>query len=178
MSQRHIRPDQKKEGVHFLTDSKHTAHIERVLITGTSSGFGARAVLQLLARGHTVLATMRGLEGKNAPNAAQLEEQAKNLPGTLHILELDVGNEVSVLAAVEAGTAVAGGIDVVINNAGFGLLGITEGFTAEQVSRIFETNVVGAHRVNRAVLPQMRKQGRGLIEASKKRRQQHELCSE
>ena len=152
-----------QDGVHFLTDSQHTTHIERVLITGTSSGFGARAALQLLARGHTVLATMRGLEGKNAPNAARLKEQAKSLSGTLHILELDVGNEASVLAAVEAGMAVASGIDVAINNAGFGLLGITEGFTAEQVSQIFETNVVGAHRVNRAVLPQMRNQGWGLI---------------
>ena len=146
-----------------MTQAEKTHRKERVLITGTSSGFGASTVRSFLVRGHTVLATMRDVQGKNAASADRLVEQAKSLTGELHVFELDVLNDESVVATVETATDAVGGVDVVINNAGFGLLGISECFTSEQVGRIFETNVIGAHRVNRAVLQQMREHGRGLI---------------
>jgi NAD(P)-dependent dehydrogenase (short-subunit alcohol dehydrogenase family) len=127
-----------------------------VLITGASSGFG-RAAAQLLAgRGHTVFATMRDTAGRNAASAAALRDVA-------HVLELDVTDERSVNAAVQRALDAAGRIDVAINNAGFANLGVTEAYTVAQFQQLFDTNVYGSLRVNRAVLPAMRKQRSGLL---------------
>lgn len=136
---------------------------QRVLITGSSSGFGFLTAQTLLKEGHTVLATMRGLEGKNAANASQLKAFASSQPGTLHLLELDVTSDASVRAAIGQALELAGHLDVVVNNAGLGTGGLTEAYTTEQFQKVFDVNVFGVQRVNRAVLPSMRERGSGLL---------------
>jgi NAD(P)-dependent dehydrogenase (short-subunit alcohol dehydrogenase family) len=106
---------------------------------------------------------MRDPTGRNNPYREALQSQAAREGWKLHILELDVSSETSVNRAVEQGLAIAGRIDVVINNAGFGALGLTEAFTVEQFQRVFDVNLYGAVRVNRAVLPSMRRQRSGLL---------------
>ncbi|MGH8014585.1 MAG: SDR family NAD(P)-dependent oxidoreductase, partial [Candidatus Zixiibacteriota bacterium] len=80
-----------------------------------------------------------------------------------HIVDIDVTNEKSVTDGVKEAVKLAGGIDVVINNAGAGVIGLQEEFTPEDWKRLFDINVFGVQRVNRAVLPQMRTQGSGLL---------------
>lgn len=134
-----------------------------IFITGASSGFGRDTALALAGRGHTVFATMRGVEGKNAETAADMLRLAAENGWSLHVLDLDVTQEGSVNAAVERAISLAGGIDVVINNAGLGTFGVEEAFTIEQVQQVFDVNVFGVMRVNRAVLPHMRERGNGHI---------------
>ena len=134
-----------------------------IFITGASSGFGRDTALALAARGHTVFATMRGVDGKNAEVAADMREQAEANGWALHVLDVDVTNEDSVNAAVEQAMSVAGHLDVVLNNAGVGTFGIQEAFPIEQVQQVFDVNVFGVMRVNRAVLPSMRQRGSGHI---------------
>ncbi len=139
-------------------DSKHV-----VLITGTSTGFG-RLMAETLARnGHTVFATMRDPAGRNAVNAAGIRELAKKESLGLHVLEMDVTDEVSVEQGVRTAVEQAGRIDVAINNAGYGISGLMEATTTEQVQQIMNTNFFGCVRVNRAVLPYMRRQRSGLL---------------
>jgi NAD(P)-dependent dehydrogenase (short-subunit alcohol dehydrogenase family) len=134
-----------------------------VLITGASTGFG-RLIAETLARkNYSVFATMRGVEGKNAKAAGELRELAKRESLNLQVLDLDVTQDSSVEDAVAAAVETAGRIDIAINNAGYGLVGVTEAATPEQVQRIMDTNFLGAVRVNRAVLPIMRRQKSGLL---------------
>jgi NAD(P)-dependent dehydrogenase (short-subunit alcohol dehydrogenase family) len=134
-----------------------------VLITGCSAGFGRLMAETLARRKYSVFATMRGVNGRNASAANELETLAKNESLKLRVLELDVTSEKSVADAVESVIAEAGHIDVAINNAGYSLAGVTEAFTTSQAQRIFDTNFFGVVRVNRAVLPHMRRQGSGLL---------------
>jgi NAD(P)-dependent dehydrogenase (short-subunit alcohol dehydrogenase family) len=134
-----------------------------VLVTGASSGFGTLIARTLLEKGYTVFATMRDVEGRNARVAQELAESASGKPGTLHVLDLDVTSDESVGAAVGRAIEIGGGIDVLVNNAGIGAGGIAEGFTPEQWRQIFDVNVFGVQRVNRAVLPTMRERGHGLV---------------
>ena len=134
-----------------------------VLITGSSTGFG-RLFAETLARaGYTVFATMRDLAGRNAKHASDARNLAQKEALALHVLELDVTDEVSVEGAVRAAVQQAGRIDIAINNAGYGLFGVTEAVTTEQAQRILDVNFFGAVRVNRAVLPHMRRQRSGLL---------------
>ena len=134
-----------------------------VLITGASTGFG-RLFAQTLARnGYTVFATMRDPQGKNAKNAGELLALAERESLPIFTLELDVTSEASVENAVRAAIAQAGRIDVVINNAGYPIIGLTETVTTEQAQQIMDTNFFGVVRVNRAVLPHMRRQHSGVL---------------
>ena len=128
-----------------------------ILITGTSSGFGRDTAETLHQAGHTVYASMRGVEGKNREAAAALQKLG------IKTVELDVSDDASVEAAVEKVLAEAGKVDVLVNNAGLGSAGVTEAFTAEQAKVVFDTNVIGLLRVTRAVLPSMRERRDGLI---------------
>ena len=134
-----------------------------VLITGASSGFGRRAGETLTRSGYRVFATMRGVNGKNAGAAEELLEWGKRERGSLHVIEMDVQNEDSVQKAVHSITGSGYPIDVVVNNAGIGVGGLLESTTMYQVKEIFDVNVFGAHRVNRGVLPEMRRRKSGLI---------------
>jgi NAD(P)-dependent dehydrogenase (short-subunit alcohol dehydrogenase family) len=134
-----------------------------VLVTGSSTGFGRLMAETLARRGHTVFATMRDPAGRNAPNASEIRALAAKESLPLHILELDVTNDASVEQAVLASVEQAGRIDVAINNAGYVLVGLAEAVTTEQAQQIMDTNFFGSVRVNRAVLPYMRRQRSGLL---------------
>ena len=136
---------------------------KNILITGTSSGFGNGAAKALAEKGHTVFATMRGVSGKNEEKAVELRKWAEDNGKTVHVVELDVTDQTSVDKAVAQVAEQAGKIDVLINNAGVGTWGIQEAFEVEQVQRMFDVNVFGVLRVNRAVLPHMRKAGDGHV---------------
>lgn len=134
-----------------------------VLITGSSTGFG-RLIAETLARhGHTVFATMRDPAGRNAANASEIRDLAKRESLSLRVLELDVTDDVSVEQAVRTAVEQAGRIDVAINNAGYVISGLAEAVTIEQARQIMDTNFLGSARVNRAVLPYMRRQRSGLL---------------
>ena len=136
---------------------------QSILVTGASSGFGRLISGSLLDRGHTVFATMRDPQGRNAEAAGELRGRAETAPGTLHVLELDVTDDASVASAVGEALRTAGGLDVVVNNAGVGSGGFAETFTPAQYLALYDVNVVGVQRVNRAVLPSMRRAGQGLL---------------
>jgi len=134
-----------------------------VLITGASTGFG-RLIAETLARkNYQVFATMRNVNGKNVRPAQELRETAKRESLALHVVELDVTDDGSVEHAIRTVIDETGRIDVLVNNAGYGLMGVTEAVTLEQARRIMDTNFFGAVRMNRAVLPHMRRQKSGLL---------------
>jgi NAD(P)-dependent dehydrogenase (short-subunit alcohol dehydrogenase family) len=134
-----------------------------VIVTGANSGFG-RLISETLAReGFTVFATMRALNGRNAAATAELRDLAVKSSQSLHVLELDVTSDSSVERCFKEALRQAGRVDVLVNNAGFGYGGLMETFTTEQTQKIFDTNVFGAMRTIRAVLPQMHKQRSGLL---------------
>ena len=134
-----------------------------VLITGSSTGFGRLSAETLARKGYVVFATMRDIKGRNARNAAEVQTLAQKESLSLRVLELDVTNEASVNLAAGIIVDEMGRIDIAINNAGYGLLGLSEAVTTEQAQKIMDTNFLGSVRVNRAVLPQMRRQGSGLL---------------
>ena len=139
------------------------SHAPVVLVTGCSSGLGRATAQAMVERGWTVFASMRDIAGRNATAARELAEWGRTRPGTLEILELDVTLERSIEKAVSRVIECSGRIDVVVNNAGVGAHGIIEAFTVEQAQALFDVNVYGALRVNRAVLPHMRRQRSGLL---------------
>src|SRR5580692_1023632 len=134
-----------------------------VLITGSSTGFGRLFTETLARKGHTVFATMRDPGGRNAKNASEIRSFAENESLPIYVLELDVTDDASVERAVDAAVAKAGRIEVAINNAGYYLSGLEEAVTTEQARRLMDTNFLGPVRVNRAVLPHMRRQRSGVL---------------
>ncbi|MEM9022354.1 MAG: SDR family oxidoreductase [Bacteroidota bacterium] len=130
---------------------------KRILITGASRGFGLLTVHSLLKNGHHVAASMRNVNGKNQEVAASLEAAGAK------IVELDVTDDASVNAGVQKAIDLLGGLDVVVNNAGVGVLGMQEHFTPEDFQKLFDINVFGVQRVNRAALPHLRANQSGLI---------------
>lgn len=134
-----------------------------ILVTGSSSGLG-RCMVEVLARaGHTVYASMRAIGGKNAGVAEELRTIARAERLALHVIELDVTDDASVQRAVETVVEQSGRIDVLINNAGYGLAGITEAIGLSQAQRLFDVNVFGALRVTQATLPHMRRERSGFV---------------
>lgn len=136
---------------------------QTILVTGSSSGFGRLMVETLARQGYTVFAAMRGVTGKNAEAADAFRQLAKQEQLAVQVVELDVADDGSVERAIASLIASAGRLDAVVNNAGVSYSGPLEAFTLEQVRQQFETNVFSVLRVNRAALPQMRKQGSGLL---------------
>ena len=134
-----------------------------IIIMGASSGFGRATAETLAHHGHTVYATVRDIAGKNQPVARELWSAAQAGHTRLHVIELDVTDTDSVDRAVQTVVRETGRLDVLINNAGIFYAGITEGFTPEQAAAQFDVNVIGIVRTMRAVLPQFRRQGGGLI---------------
>lgn len=134
-----------------------------IVITGASSGFGRLSANALAKAGHTVYASMRGITGRNARQAADVEKYAAENDVDLHAIELDVGSQASADAAIAQIVAEQGRLDVVMHNAGHMSFGPAEAFTPEQLAELYDINVLSTQRVNRAALPQLRKQGRGLL---------------
>jgi NAD(P)-dependent dehydrogenase (short-subunit alcohol dehydrogenase family) len=134
-----------------------------VVITGASSGFGALAARALAHAGHTVYATMRETIGRNAPQVDEVARYAAERGVDLRTVELDVASDPSVQAGIAKIVTENGRLDVVIHNAGHMSFGPAEAFTPEQFAELYDINVLSTQRVNRAALPQMRHQGRGLV---------------
>ena len=136
---------------------------QTILVTGSTSGFGRLTVETLARQGYRVFAGMRAAAGKNAPAAEELRALAQREALALQTIEIDVTDDASVERAIAAIIETSGRLDVVVNNAGVSYSGPLEAFTLEQVRQQFEINVFSVLRVNRAALPQMRKQGSGLL---------------
>jgi NAD(P)-dependent dehydrogenase (short-subunit alcohol dehydrogenase family) len=134
-----------------------------IVITGASSGFGRLTANALARAGHTVYASMRETTGRNAAVVADVEKFARDNKVDLRALELDVGSQDSADAAIAKIVAEQGHLDVVMHNAGHMAFGPAEAFTPEQLAELYDINVLSTQRVNRAALPQLRKQGRGLL---------------
>ena len=130
---------------------------QRVLITGANGGFGELTTRALLNAGHTVIASMRDAEGRNQSAASAIRSAGGQ------VVDIDVTDENSVASGVAAAIEMAGGLDVLINNAGVGVMGLQENYTADDMQRLFDINVFGVQRMNRAVLPLFRKQASGLL---------------
>jgi NADP-dependent 3-hydroxy acid dehydrogenase YdfG len=125
-----------------------------VLITGASNGIGLAAAEQFAKEGYIVIATARSPE--NRPHLLALAKQYPNLS----VKKLDVtADERTIDALIHS----SGKIDILINNAGIGIVGVAESFSLAQIQHIFDTNVLGVVKVTNAVLPIMRKQNSGLI---------------
>lgn len=134
-----------------------------VLITGASSGFGRMTANALARAGHTVYASMRETAGRNAPQVADVAKFAHQHDVDLRTIELDVASQASVDTAIERIIADHGRLDVVIHNAGHMSYGPAEAFTPEQFAQLYDINVLSTQRVNRAALPQLRRQRGGLV---------------
>src|ERR1700690_4331760 len=124
-----------------------------VLITGSSTGIGRATAELFQTRGWQVVATMRN------PEVGKDLAALKNVL----VLKLDVTDEESIRSAVAAAVDHFGGIDVLVNNAGYGLYGAIEAIPVESLRRQFETNVIGLLAMTAAVVPGFRKRGSGVI---------------
>ncbi|MFP3593977.1 oxidoreductase [Chryseobacterium sp. SIMBA_038] len=124
-------------------------------ITGSSKGLGKSLVEAVLLKGDFVVATAR--------NPEQLKDLSEQYPDQLLALQLDVQVKEQIYSTVEEAINHFGRIDVLVNNAGFGITGAAEAFTGEQVRNQLEVNLVAPIEVTRAVLPYMRKQRSGRI---------------
>lgn len=134
-----------------------------ILITGASRGLGRLAANALAQSGHTVYAAMRETIGRNASQVKDVQAYAKEQGVDLKAIEIDVSSEASVDIGVGQIIESHGRIDVVVHNAGQMALGPAEAFTPDQFAEIYDINVLSTQRVNRAVLPQMRRQREGLL---------------
>jgi NAD(P)-dependent dehydrogenase (short-subunit alcohol dehydrogenase family) len=149
--------------MHFFTDTVKKLQINRqylylmktknILVTGASSGIGRETARYFAARGWKVAATMR-----NTARVGDLE----NIPGIV-VYQLDVTRPFNIEQTILKAWNDMGGIDVVVNNAGYGALGVLEGADDEQVIRQMDTNLLGTLRVIRNILPLMRERRRGTI---------------
>jgi len=126
---------------------------QTILITGASSGYGRATAQHFLDRGWNVIAAMR------RPDAGLFQAA----PERLRAVRLDVTDQASIAAALEAGMAAFGAIDALVNNAGIGLLSAFEATPEATLREIFETNTFGVMNTCRAAIPLMRKQGAGAI---------------
>jgi NAD(P)-dependent dehydrogenase (short-subunit alcohol dehydrogenase family) len=134
-----------------------------ILITGAGSGIGRLSAEALARAGHTVYASMRDIGGRNARRAQGMRAWAEREQRSLIPLELDVLSQASSDTAVETIVREQGRLDVLVQNAGHLVVGPAEAFSAEETMAVLDTNFVGAQRVNRAALPQMRAQQSGLL---------------
>jgi len=130
------------------------------IVTGSSSGMGFETSLILARNGFYTYATMRKLEGEGPKQLTDISKN-ENLP--LQVIRLDVNDDKSVKDAINTVVKGKDRIDVVVNNAGYDLMGALEETSMEELKGQFETNLFGAVRVMQAVIPIMRKQGGGII---------------
>jgi NAD(P)-dependent dehydrogenase (short-subunit alcohol dehydrogenase family) len=128
------------------------------IVTGSSSGIGYETSLVLARNGLDTYATMRNLDKSNG-----IIHKAKEESLPLQVTQLDIINDNSVRAAIEKIISEEGGIDVLVNSAGYGLFGSLEDISMEELKAQFETNFFGAIRMIKAVLPVMRAQRSGII---------------
>lgn len=134
-----------------------------VLITGAGSGFGALSARQLALAGHTVYAGIRETTGRNAARVVDAADFAQASGVDLRTVELDISSQPSCDAGIVRILHETDRLDVVVHNAGHMVLGPAEAFTPEDLAHVYDVNVLGTQRVNRAALPKLRSQGDGLL---------------
>ena len=134
-----------------------------IVITGSSSGFGALTAKALAVRGHDVVATMRDSTTRNLAIKTEFETFATQGGHKLQIVDMDVTNDASVASAIAAIVKSHGRIDVLLNNAGVMNVGVTEAYSSAELQAQFDINTFGPARTIRAVLPTTRAQGSGLL---------------
>jgi NAD(P)-dependent dehydrogenase (short-subunit alcohol dehydrogenase family) len=137
----------------YMSDANKVA-----VVTGSSSGIGYETSLALAREGFLTYATMRNLE---KGSSIKSDSEKENLP--LKIMHLDVTDDASVSKAVQSIISDSGRIDVLVNNAGYGLVGAFEDLSLDEIKQQYETNFFGVVRVTQAVIPIMRKQKSGRI---------------
>ena len=134
-----------------------------VILTGASSGFGALTARALADQGEVVYAGMRDTDGHNQAQAQEANDYAARELVELHPIELDVQSDESVEAAVDEVLRREGRIDVLVHNAGRMVVGPSEAFTPGQLAELYDVNVLGTQRLNRAALPHLRAREAGLL---------------
>jgi NAD(P)-dependent dehydrogenase (short-subunit alcohol dehydrogenase family) len=134
-----------------------------ILISGASSGFGALTARALADDGQTVYAGMRDIRGRNAAAAAAAVQYALDHSVDIRPVELDIKTDESARRAVQTVIEASQHLDVLIHNAGRLAGGPAEAFSPEQLADLYDTNVLGAQRLNRAALPHLREQQDGLL---------------
>src|SRR5947209_5067964 len=138
--------------------NKNTSANKVAIVTGSATGIGYETAVHLAKNGFHTYATIKNLQKANG-----ITEMAKteNLP--LSLIQLDVTDDISVTKAIDTVINESGRIDVLVNNAGYGLVGSVEDMSIQEMKVQYETNVFGVFRVTKAVLPPMRKQHGGSI---------------
>ncbi|CAM3448311.1 SDR family oxidoreductase [Flavobacterium chungbukense] len=129
-----------------------------IFITGTSTGFGKLTALTLANAGHSVIAGMRNTKDKNASAAREL-----GAIENIEVVDIDITDDTSVRIAIEKVITKYGKIDVLINNAAVSGFGLLEGYSIDQIRKMFDVNVYSVLRMYQAVLPSMRKEKNGLV---------------
>lgn len=137
---------------------KFTTMSKTIFITGTSTGFGKLTATTLANAGHTVIAGMRNVAGKNRMAAEELAAIAN-----IEVVEIDLTDDTSVSRAFERVLAKYGKIDVLVNNAAVSGFGVFESYSVNKIREMFEINFYGVVRTYQAVLPSMRAARSGLI---------------
>jgi NAD(P)-dependent dehydrogenase (short-subunit alcohol dehydrogenase family) len=139
-------------------ENKNMSANKVAIVTGSATGIGYETALHLAKNGFSTYATMRNLQ-----KAKEIKEtaDAESLP--LDVIQLDVTDNVSITQAIDTVISQSRRIDVLVNNAGYGLIGSIEDMSIEELKAQYETNVFGIFRVTKAVLPHMRKQHGGSI---------------
>lgn len=137
--------------------------MKTVLISGSGSGMGLLTAQTLIRQGYAVYAGVRDPHGRSAARREALERFAEEHGGQVRVVDMDIHSEASCVAAVQQVIDEHGHLDVVIHNAAHLFIGVGEAFTPEQLADSFNTNVIGAHRLNRAALPHLRAQGDGVL---------------
>jgi NAD(P)-dependent dehydrogenase (short-subunit alcohol dehydrogenase family) len=141
-----------------MSSSPNNQQLSVAVVTGSSSGIGLAASLALAKNGYLTYATMRNLAKRDS---IQSVAEKEHLP--VRTVQLDVTDENSVKNAIQSILSESGRIDLLVNNAGYGMTGAFEDIGMDEIKSLYETNVFGVIRVTQAVLPIMRKQGSGRI---------------
>ena len=141
-----------------MSSSPNNQQLSVAVVTGSSSGIGLAASLALAKNGYLTYATMRNLAKQDS---IQSVAEKEHLP--VRTVQLDVTDENSVKNAIQSILSESGRIDLLVNNAGYGMTGAFEDIGMDEIKSLYETNVFGVIRVTQAVLPIMRKQGSGRI---------------
>jgi NAD(P)-dependent dehydrogenase (short-subunit alcohol dehydrogenase family) len=138
--------------------NKNTSANKVAIVTGSAAGIGYEIAIHLAKNGFRTYASMRNLQKANG-----ITEMAKNENLPLSLIQLDVTDDISITKAIDKVINESGRIDVLVNNAGYGLIGSIEDMSVEELKAQYETNVFGTFMVTKAVLPYMRKQHGGSI---------------
>jgi len=142
----------------IMSSSPNNQQALVAVVTGSSSGIGLATSLALARNGYLTYATMRNLAKRDS-----VQSTAEKQHLSIRTVQLDVTDENSVKNAIQSILSESGRIDLLVNNAGYGLTGALEDIRIDEIRALYETNLFGVIRVTQAILPTMRKQGSGRI---------------